>query len=89
MIVVPRQAFSDAIADYIACGFSCANAEGYVKAFGYSEDCDFMYMTSLVGGDSSKPVGGILNTSVHRNVQSVLCTIGVCVLNSNSTTAIT
>ena len=51
------KAFSDAIADYIACGFSCAVSEGYVKAFGYSEDCDFMYMTSLTGGDSSKPVG--------------------------------
>ena len=49
--------FSDNIADYIACGFSCSTKEGYVKAFGYSEDCDFMYMTSLVGGNSSKPVG--------------------------------
>lgn len=51
------KAFSDAIADYIACGFSCAVSEGYIKAFGYSEDCDFMYMTSLTGGDSNKPVG--------------------------------
>ena len=49
--------YSDNIADYIATGFSCATAGGYVKAFGYSEDCDWMYMTSLVGGDSSKPVG--------------------------------
>lgn len=59
--------FSDAIADYIACGFSCANAEGYVKAFGYSEDCDFMYMTSLVGGDSSKPVGDYYYVNMATN----------------------
>lgn len=49
--------FSDTIADYIPCGFSCATKEGYVLAFGYSEDCDFMYLTSLTGGDSNKPVG--------------------------------
>ena len=51
------KAFSDAIAGYKPCGFSCATHEGYIKAFGYSEDCDFAYMTSLTGGDSSKPVG--------------------------------
>lgn len=64
--------FSDAIADYIPCGFSCSTKEGYVKAFGYSEDCDFMYMTSMVGGDSNKPVGDYywvnmaLNTYIAR-----------------------
>lgn len=51
------KAFSDAIADYIPCGFSCATLSGYVKYFGYSENCDFMYMPSLIGGDSNKPVG--------------------------------
>ena len=61
------KAFSDAIADYIACGFSCATAEGYIKAFGYSEDCDFMYMTSMVGGDSSKPVGDYYYVNMTSN----------------------
>lgn len=61
------KAFSDAIADYIACGFSCATAGGYVKAFGYSEDCDFMYMTSLVGGDSNKPVGDYYWVNMDTN----------------------
>lgn len=62
------KAFSDAIADYIACGFSCATAEGYVKAFGYDENCDWCYMTSLTGGDSSKPVGDYywVNMSINN-----------------------
>lgn len=64
------KAFSDNIADYIPCGFSCATyatAEGYVKAFGYSEDCDFSYMTSKIGGDSSKPVGDYYYVNMSSN----------------------
>lgn len=61
------KAFSDAIADYIACGFSCATAEGYVKAFGYDENCDWCYMTSLTGGDSSKPVGDYYYVNMGTN----------------------
>ena len=59
--------FSDTIADYIATGFSCATKEGYVKAFGYSEDCDFMYMTSKVGGDSNRPVGDYYYVNMSNN----------------------
>ena len=59
--------FSDAIADYIATGFSCATKEGYIKAFGYSEDCDFMYMTSKVGGDSNRPVGDYYYVNMSNN----------------------
>lgn len=59
--------FSDAIADYIACGFSCATSGGYVKAFGYSEDCDWCYMTSLTGGDSNKPVGDYYYVNMGSN----------------------
>ena len=59
--------FSDAIADYIATGFSCATKEGYIKAFGYSEDCDFMYMTSKVGGDSNRPVGDYYYVNMGNN----------------------
>jgi len=61
------KAFSDAIADYIACGFSCATAGGYVKAFGYDENCDWCYMTSLTGGDSSKPVGDYYYVNMGTN----------------------
>lgn len=68
------KAFSDNIADYIPCGFSCATAGGYVKAFGYSEDCDFSYMTSKIGGDSSKPVGDYyyVNMSSNNNYIALL-----------------
>ena len=59
--------FSDTIADYIATGFSCATKEGYIKAFGYSEDCDFMYMTSKVGGDSNRPVGDYYYVNISSN----------------------
>ncbi len=59
--------FSDTIADYIATGFSCATKEGYIKAFGYSEDCDFMYMTSKVGGDSNRPVGDYYYVNISNN----------------------
>ena len=59
--------FSDTIADYIATGFSCATKEGYIKAFGYSEDCDFMYMTSKVGGDSNRPVGDYYYVNMSSN----------------------
>ena len=61
------KAFSDTITDYIPCGFSCATKEGYVKAFGFSEDCDFAYMTSLVGGDSNKPVGDYYYVNMGGN----------------------
>ena len=59
--------FSDAIADYIATGFSCSTKEGFIKAFGYSEDCDFMYMTSKVGGDSNRPVGDYYYVNMSSN----------------------
>lgn len=70
------KAFSDNIADYIACGFSCATKEGYVKAFGYSEDCDFMFMTSLVGGDSNRPVGDYYWVNMSNNVYIALLGAG-------------
>ena len=66
------KAFSDAVEDYIASGFSCATQEGYIKAFGYSEDCDWCYIPSMVGGDSNRPVGDYyyvnmgLNTYIAR-----------------------
>ena len=64
--------FSDNKADYISTGFSSATAEGYVKAFGYSEDCDFTYITSQVGGDSSKPVGDYYYVNMSNNTYIAL-----------------
>lgn len=42
---------------YNDCGFALAGANGYVSAFGWSEDCDFAFLPTEVLGDSSKPVG--------------------------------
>jgi len=42
---------------YKNCGFTLAKANGYVSAFGYSEDCDFLFLPSETVGNSSLPVG--------------------------------
>lgn len=42
---------------YNDCGFALAGKEGYVSAFGWSEDCDFAFLPTETAGDSSKPVG--------------------------------
>ena len=42
---------------YKNCGFTLAKANGYVSAFGYSEDCDFLFLPSEVIGASNLPVG--------------------------------
>jgi hypothetical protein len=42
---------------YKNCGFTLAKANGYVSAFGYSEDCDFLFLPSEVIGGSNLPVG--------------------------------
>lgn len=68
--------FSDNKADYISTGFSSATAAGYVKAFGYSEDCDFTYITSQVGGDSSKPVGDYYYVNMSTNTYIALLGAG-------------
>lgn len=51
--------FADDIktAPYKNCGFTLAKANGYVSAFGYSEDCDFLFLPSEVIGASNLPVG--------------------------------
>lgn len=42
---------------YNDCGFTLAGTNGYVSAFGWSEDCDFAFLPTETAGDSSKPVG--------------------------------
>ena len=43
--------------NYISANFSVTNASGYISAFGYSEDCDWLFMASECTGNSSLPVG--------------------------------
>lgn len=43
--------------NYIGAGFTMPNANGYVKAFGYSKDFDWLFMPSEVGGSANSLVG--------------------------------
>lgn len=43
--------------NYEAVGFTLPNSNGYIKAMGYDNNFDWLFIPSKVGGDSSKPVG--------------------------------
>lgn len=42
---------------YKDCGFTLAKTNGYVSAFGYSADCDWLFVTTETNGNTSVPVG--------------------------------
>lgn len=42
---------------YKNAGFTLAKKDGYVSAIGWSETCDFLFLTTATLGDSSLPVG--------------------------------
>lgn len=42
---------------YTDIGFTLAKTSGYVSAFGYSQDFDWLFLTSETSGNSSVPVG--------------------------------
>ena len=42
---------------YKDCGFTLAKTSGYVSAFGYSQEFDWLFLTSETTGNSSVPVG--------------------------------
>ena len=42
---------------YTDVGFTLAKTNGYVSAFGYSSECDYLFLPSETTGDSSLPVG--------------------------------
>lgn len=49
----------DTTTGYSSAGFTVANASGYISAFGYSSDYDWLFIASEAGGtaDSNYPVG--------------------------------
>ena len=53
--------------NYKNCGFTLAKANGYISAFGYSEDCDFLFLPSETVGNSSLPVGDYFNQNYSSN----------------------
>lgn len=46
--------------NYEAVGFTIPNSNGYIKAMGYDNNFDWLFIPSKVGGNSSKPVGDSL-----------------------------
>ena len=54
-----NHSFADdtANAPYQSLGFTIAKTNGYISAFGWSEDCDWAFIAAETTGDSSKPVG--------------------------------
>ncbi|MGK4109405.1 hypothetical protein [Enterococcus cecorum] len=42
---------------YKDCGFTISKENGYISAFGYASDCDWMFMATEAKGNSSVPVG--------------------------------
>lgn len=56
---IADHSFADAKADgaYAKVGFPMAFTEGYISAFGYDEDFDYLFIASETNGDSSLPVG--------------------------------
>lgn len=42
---------------YKDCGFTISKTNGYISAFGYTSDCDWMFMATEAKGNSSVPVG--------------------------------
>ena len=43
--------------NYISAGFTLSNANGYISAMGYSQECDWLFMPSETSGNSTLPVG--------------------------------
>lgn len=57
-LYIADHAFADNTANgYEATGFTAAKTNGYVSAFGYSDDFDWLFIPSETTGNSSLPVG--------------------------------
>lgn len=53
--------------NYEGAGFYLCNANGYVKAFGYSQKYDWLFLPSEIGGTSSLPVGDYAYVTANLN----------------------
>ena len=64
-----NHSFADdtANAPYQSLGFTIAKTNGYISAFGWSEDCDWAFIAAETTGDSSKPVGDYYYQNATHN----------------------
>ena len=57
--------------NYEGAGFTVTNTNGYINAMGYSTKCDWLFMPSEVGGNSSLPVGDYTYVAPDLNVYRI------------------
>lgn len=53
--------------NYEAVGFTLPNSNGYIKAMGYDNNFDWLFIPSKVGRDSNKPVGDYTYVTSNLN----------------------
>lgn len=53
--------------NYVSAGFSVTNANGYISAFGYAPECDWLFIASECLGNSSLPVGDYTYITANLN----------------------
>ena len=61
-----------------------ANASGYIKAFGYSQKYDWLFLPSEIGGTSSLPVGDYAYVTANLNGYRIALLGGVWYNGSNA-----
>lgn len=65
--------------NYKPVGFTFSNANGFIKAMGYgSEEYDWLFMPSEIGGTSALPVGDIVYTAPNLNGYRIVQQGGSC-----------
>lgn len=65
--------------NYAPVGFTLPNANGYIKAMGYgSEEYDWLFMPSEIGGTSALPVGDIVYIAPNLNGYRIIQQGGSC-----------
>ena len=71
--------FADAKADgtYTKVGFPMAFTEGYISAFGYDEDFDYLFIASETLGNSSLPVGDYTYSNIAPSDWHIVL-VGAC-----------
>ena len=71
--------------NYEPVGFTLSNANGYINAMGYgSEEFDWLFMPSEIGGTSALPVGDYFSTTQNLNDYRIVRYGGSCSSIGNS-----
>lgn len=65
-------------APYSSTGFNFARANNYISAFGYSENCDFLFLACETNGDSALPVGDYFYQNYSNSAMTVTFLGGSC-----------